>query len=62
MYDKFGVDLGEEKPESAIWALSSSLILQPVGSFIMKATFAGIVNVLVMYFSWLFWTLFCLDA
>lgn len=48
-YDRFGVDLGEEGLETAIWNTSTQAFLGPYGRFLIKLTLTSLVAHLFEY-------------
>ncbi|CAE7749750.1 ERDJ3B [Symbiodinium microadriaticum] len=40
IYDTFGVDLGEERPEMEVWSIGMSTLLSPMGGFVLKTIVA----------------------
>jgi len=40
IYDTFGVDLGEERPEMEVWNIGVSTLLSPTGGFLLKTIIA----------------------
>jgi len=36
VYDTFGIDLGEERPEMEVWSIGLSTLLSPMGGFALK--------------------------
>ncbi|CAE7290013.1 dnaJ [Symbiodinium natans] len=40
IYDTFGVDLGEERPEMEVWTIGMSTLLSPMGGFVLKTIVA----------------------
>lgn len=36
MYDTFGIDLGEERPEMEVWTIGLGTMLSPLGAFALK--------------------------
>eukprot|EP00440_Ansanella_granifera_P041542 gb/GFBE01045050.1/.p1 GENE.gb/GFBE01045050.1/~~gb/GFBE01045050.1/.p1 ORF type:complete len:286 (+),score=80.30 gb/GFBE01045050.1/:1-858(+) len=47
IYDTFGVDLGEERPEMEVWNIGISTLLSPMGGFVLKTIIARLVIWLV---------------
>jgi len=52
IYDTFGVDLGEERPEMEVWNIGLSTLLSPMGSFLLK-TFLTRLVLWVVAFRWI---------
>jgi len=40
VYDTFGVDLGEDRPEMEVWNIGVSTLLSPTGGFVLKTIIA----------------------
>lgn len=40
IYDTFGIDLGEERPEMEVWTIGMSTLLTPIGGFVLKTILA----------------------
>ncbi|CAK9076327.1 unnamed protein product [Durusdinium trenchii] len=47
IYDTFGTDLGEERPELEVWSIGINTLLSPFGAFILKTVMARLVLWLV---------------
>lgn len=47
IYDTFGTDLGEERPELEVWTIGINTLLSPLGGFAMKTVMARLVLWLV---------------
>lgn len=43
VYDTFGVDLGEERPEMEVWTIGSSTLLSPMAGFVLKTVVARLI-------------------
>lgn len=51
IYDTFGIDLGEERPEMEVWGLGSQHVLAPAGMFTLRTLLMRIV-VWLISFTW----------
>lgn len=40
VYDTFGIDLGEERPEMEIWTIGMTTLLGPIGMFVLRTMVA----------------------
>jgi len=40
VYDTFGIDLGEERPEMEVWTIGMTTLLGPMGTFVLKTVVA----------------------
>jgi len=49
IYDTFGVDLGEERPEVEVWSLGLQNVLQPAGFFVLKTLVMRLVIFLISF-------------
>eukprot|EP00438_Fugacium_kawagutii_P032516 Skav233916 [mRNA] locus=scaffold435:582928:602422:+ [translate_table: standard] len=47
IYDTFGTDLGEERPELEVWTIGVNTLLSPMGNFVLKTVMARLVLWLV---------------
>mmetsp|Transcript_133329 Transcript_133329/g.249314 ORF Transcript_133329/g.249314 Transcript_133329/m.249314 type:complete len:264 (+) Transcript_133329:34-825(+) len=56
IYDTFGLDLGEERPEMEVWNIGLNTLLAPMGGFTCK-TAAVRLAVWLLDFRWLSWLL-----
>ncbi|CAE8587256.1 unnamed protein product [Polarella glacialis] len=61
IYDTFGLDLGEERPEMEVWTIGMGTLLSPLGGFVLKTIVARFVIWLVS-FSWIGWLLILLGV
>ncbi|CAJ1398189.1 unnamed protein product [Effrenium voratum] len=43
MYDTFGMDLGEERPEMEVWSIGITTLLNPMGGYVLKTIVARLV-------------------
>lgn len=51
IYDTFGVDLGEERPEMEVWTIGLQTLVSPMGSFALKTAISR-VALWVISFKW----------
>merc|ERR1719195_991034 len=49
VYDTFGIDLGEERPEMEVWSIGLSTLLSPMGGFALKTL---LVRVAIWFIAW----------
>lgn len=42
VYDTFGTDLGEERPEMEVWTIGMGTLLSPMGSFLLMTTISRV--------------------
>jgi len=47
IYDTFGTDLGDERPELEVWSIGINTLLSPMGAFVLKTVMARLVLWLV---------------
>lgn len=40
LYDTFGIDLGEDRPEMEVWNIGMGTLVGPIGSFVLKTVVA----------------------
>eukprot|EP00928_Gymnodinium_smaydae_P012176 TRINITY_DN14429_c0_g1_i1.p1 TRINITY_DN14429_c0_g1~~TRINITY_DN14429_c0_g1_i1.p1 ORF type:complete len:306 (-),score=71.26 TRINITY_DN14429_c0_g1_i1:189-1052(-) len=52
IYDTFGCDLGEERPEMEVWTIGLSTILSPLGAFLLKTLVARLALWIIAW-SWI---------
>jgi len=59
IYDTFGVDLGEERPEMEVWTIGLGTLVSPMGSFVLKTVLSRAV-LWVITFKWVgIFLIFC---
>jgi len=51
IYDTFGIDLGEERPEMEVWNIGLSTLLSPMGGFVLKTVVVR-AAIWIIGFSW----------
>lgn len=56
IYDTFGVDLGEERPEMEFWTIGMSSLLSPMGMFTLRTVLMRLV-IWIVGFKWIGWLL-----
>jgi len=49
VYDTFGIDLGEERPEMEVWSIGISTLLSPIGGFALKTL---LVRLALWFIAW----------
>lgn len=52
VYDTFGIDLGEERPEVEVWTIGSATLLIPMRNFVLKTILARLA-VWLIGFKWI---------
>jgi len=56
VYDSFGIDLGEERPEMEVWAIGAGNVLQPMGVWTLKTIFIRL-GLWFVDWRWIGWAL-----
>merc|ERR1719195_2337508 len=49
VYDTFGIDLGEERPEMEVWSIGLNILLSPMGGFALKTL---LVRLALWFIAW----------